>query len=303
MSTPEIAVTPVTAASAGELSIRQRGLVGDALRRLRKNRAAVVSVVIVALLLIVAIMPGVFATHELTDTDFAAGHQYQGSTSEHWLGTDGLGRDWYTRLVYGARTAMEIGLFSQIIVLAIGLPVGLIAGFVGGRVDTLLMRLTDLAYAFPGLLLILLISQVLGPSIFNIFLAIGLVAWTDIARLVRGQVLSLKESAYILAAVSTGAGTTRIMWRHLLPNTLGPVIVAIAFGIPSAIFVEATLSFLGVGVPADVPSWGRMVSDGYSSIFGAEVLVIAPSAAIAVTLLAFTFLGDGLRDALDPRTR
>jgi oligopeptide transport system permease protein len=196
-----------------------------------------------------------------------------------------------------------VGIFSQLIVLAIGLPVGLAAGYLGGLTDSLLMRFTDLAYAFPSLLFILLITQVLGPSVFNIFLAIGLVAWTDIARLVRGQVLSLRSSDYIVAGIAIGATHTRIMWRHLLPMTLGPIIVTITFAIPSAIFVEAALSFIGVGLPIGTPSWGTMVNDGYGAIFGQQVLVIAPATAIALTLLAFTFLGDGLRDAIDPRTR
>jgi oligopeptide transport system permease protein len=281
----------------------QRGLVADAIRRLVRNKLAVAALVIIVVLIAMAIFAPLIATHDYQDTNFGAGEQYQGISREHWLGTDGAGRDWYSRLVYGARTSLEIGIFSQAIVLLIGLPVGLLSGYAGGRVDDVLMRLTDLAYAFPGLLLVLLIAQVLGPSIFNIFLAIGIVAWTDHARLIRGQVLSLKESPYVLAAVSVGATRSRIMFRHLLPNTLGPIIVATTFGIPSAIFIEAVLSFIGVGLPLGSASWGIMVNDGYAAIFGQQILVIAPATAIAVTLLAFTFLGDGLRDALDPRTR
>lgn len=273
------------------------------MRRLARNRLAMVALVVIAFLVVVAIFQPLFATHDYRDPDYSAGAQYQGASTEHWLGTDGIGRDWYSRLVYGARTSLEIGIFSQIIVVAIGLPVGLLAGYAGGRLDTLLMRFADLAYALPSLLLILLIVQVWGPSIRNVFIAIGIVSWVDIARLIRGQVLVLKESAYVLAAVSTGASRWRIMMRHLLPNTLGPIIVAVTFGIPSAIFVEATLSFLGVGLPTDVPSWGKMVSEGYASIRGEQILVIAPATAIGITLIAFTFLGDGLRDALDPRTR
>jgi oligopeptide transport system permease protein len=289
--------------AAGSLGFHQRGLVEDAIRRLAKNRLALAALFVVLAFCVVAILAPVFATHDYRDTNFGAGQQYQGISAEHWLGTDGVGRDWYSRLVFGARTSLEVGIFSQLIVLAIGLPVGLVAGYAGGRLDSLLMRITDLAYAFPALLLVILISQVLGPSIFNIFFAIGIVSWTDHARLIRGQVLSLKESTYVLAAVSVGASRWRVMLRHLLPNTLGPVIVATTFGIPSAIFVEATLSFIGVGLPPGSASWGSMVNDGYAAIFGQEVLVIAPAAAIAVVTLAFTFLGDGLRDALDPRTR
>jgi oligopeptide transport system permease protein len=285
------------------MRVVQRSLLQDAFQRLRRNRLAMVSAVFIGLLVVVALFPALFATHDPADTDFSAGAQYQGMSAEHWLGTDGVGRDWYSRLVYGTRTALEIGIFSQVIILVIGLPLGLLAGFVGGRTDNLLMRTTDLAYAFPSLLLILLISQVFGPSIFNIFLAIGLVAWPDIARLVRAQVLRLREMDFVMAATALGVPGTRIMWRHLMPNTAGPVMVAVTFGIPAAIFVEASLSFLGVGLPSGTPSWGTMISDGYAAIFGAPNLVIAPAVTLSITLLCFTFLGDGLRDALDPRTR
>jgi|CXWL01.1.fsa_nt_gi oligopeptide transport system permease protein len=281
----------------------ERSLWEDAARRLIGNRLAMASLVIVGALVIVAVFAPVVATHDPARANFAAGAQYQGMSASHWLGTDGIGRDWYSRLVYGTRTSLAIGVFAQVIVLAIGLPIGMVAGYVGGRIDSLLMRLTDLAYAFPSLLFILLVAQVLGASTFNIFLAIGLVSWPDIARLVRGQVLSLRETDYVLAASAMGADGGRIMLRHLLPNALGPIIVSATFGIPSAIFAEAALSFIGVGLPLGTPSWGTMVNDGYSAIFGQQILVVAPAAAIAVTLLAFTFLGDGLRDALDPRTR
>ncbi len=293
-------VGPQEQAGAG---IAHRSLLSDAMRRLVRNRLALASLAIVAVLVLIAVFAPLVATHDHTKPNFGEGAQYQGVSRDHWLGTDGIGRDWYSRLVYGSRTSLQIGLFSQLVVLAIGLPVGLLAGYIGGKVDTLLMRLTDLAYAFPSLLFILLIVQVMGASVFNVYVAIGLVAWTDIARVVRGQVLSLRESEYVLAARATGAGGARIMWRHLLPNTLGPVIVMVTFGIPSAIFAEAALSFIGVGLPIGTPSWGTMVNDGYQAIRGQQVLVIAPTAAIAVTLLAFTFLGDGLRDALDPRAR
>lgn len=283
--------------------VKHRSLLQDAFRRLLRNRLAVASLIVVVVLGVIAIVPGLFATDDPYDTNFGAGAQYQSPSLDHWLGTDGIGRDWFSRLVHGTQTSMRIGVFSQLIVLAIGVPLGLLAGYAGGRIDNLLMRFTDMVYAFPSLLFILLISQVLGPSINNIFLAIGLVAWTDIARLVRGQVQSLRNTEFILAATSVGATGNRIMLRHLLPNTLGPIIVATTFGIPSAIFAEAALSFIGVGLPIGTPSWGTMVNDGYEAIFGQQMLVIAPATAIAVTLLAFTFLGDGLRDALDPRTR
>lgn len=280
-----------------------RSLVGDAWRRLLRNRLAVASLAFILLLAVVALFAPVVAPYDPGDTDFSGGAQYQGMSVDHPFGTDGIGRDWMSRLIYGTRTSLQIGVLSQLLILGIGLPVGLLAGYAGGKTDSVLMRITDFVYAFPSLLFVLLITQVLGPSIYNIFIAIGLVSWVDIARLIRGQVLTLRTTDYVLAANAVGASGTRIMLRHLLPNTLGPIIVSVTFGIPSAIFTEAALSFIGVGLPLGTPSWGTMINDGYSAIFGQQILVIAPSAALALTLLAFTFLGDGLRDALDPRTR
>lgn len=224
-------------------------------------------------------------------------------STRHWLGTDDLGRDAFSRLVHGGRVSLTVGIFTQLIALGIGLPLGSLAGSKGGRVDNLLMRLTDIVYAFPDLLLVILLRAVFGGSIWMIFLAIGLVAWGNIARLTRGQILSLKEREFITAARALGAGGTYILVRHLVPNSLGPLIVAVTFAIPRAIFVEAALSYIGIGVQPPTPSWGAMIRDGYNLIFSSPHLVIAPALAIGVTMLAFTFVGDGLRDALDPRMR
>jgi len=180
--------------------------------------------------------------------------------------------------------------------------VGLIAGYAGGRVDNLLMRVTDLFYAFPDLLLIILLRSVLGGGIFTLFLIIGIVSWVDMARLVRGQALSLRGHEFVEAARSLGATDRDIVTRHILPNALGPVIVVATFGIPRAIFIEAALSFIGIGVNPGTPSWGSMVQEGYGAVFSSPHLVLFPSIAIALLMLAFTFIGDGLRDALDPRS-
>jgi ABC-type dipeptide/oligopeptide/nickel transport system permease subunit len=281
----------------------QRSLVGDAWRRLLRNKLAVASLAVICLLALVAVLAPQVAPYDPGDTDFSSGAQYQGMTLDHPFGTDGIGRDWMSRLIYGTRTSLGIGVLSQLLILAIALPIGLLAGYIGGIVDSALMRIADFFYAFPSLLFVLLVFQVLGPSIYNIIIAIAVVGWVDIARLVRGQVLALRTTDYVLAARAVGASSNRIMARHLLPNTLGPVIVSATFGIPSAIFTEAALSFIGVGLPAGTPSWGTMISDGYEAIQGQQLLVFVPSTALALTLLAFTFLGDGLRDALDPRTR
>ena len=191
----------------------------------------------------------------------------------------------------------------QIIVLGVGVPIGLIAGYVGGRVDNLLMRFTDVMYAFPDLLFIIIITTWLGRGIDKIFLAIGIVVWTDMARLVRGQTLSLREKEYVEAARAVGVPGPKIMLRYILPNTLGPIIVAVTLGIPRAIIAESALSFIGIGLTPPNASWGTLVQDGYGSIFAAPYLTVFPALVIAVTMLSFTFLGDGLRDALDPRMK
>jgi oligopeptide transport system permease protein len=222
---------------------------------------------------------------------------------KHFLGTDELGRDVFTRLIYGARTSLSVGIFTQLIVLGIGLPLGAISGAAGGRADNLIMRFVDVIYAFPDLLLIILLRAILGGSIYMIFLAIGLVSWVNVARLVRGQTLALKQRDFVTAARVFGGFGSYITTRHLLPNSLGPVIVAVTFNIPRAIFAEAALAYIGIGVKPPTPSWGAMIRDGNNVIFAAPHLVLFPAIAIGILMLSFTFLGDGLRDALDPRLR
>jgi len=227
----------------------------------------------------------------------------KGPSGEHWLGTDALGRDVFARLIYGARTSLMVGLFTQLIVLSIGLPIGVAAASLGGRWDNALMRFVDVMYAFPDILLIILLRAIFGGSIYMIFLAIGLVAWVGMARLVRGQILSLKQRDFVTAARASGASGFYIAMRHLLPNALGPIIVSVTFNVPRAIFAEAALSYIGIGITPPTPSWGIMIQNGYDMLFASSYLVVVPAAALATLMLAFTFLGDGLRDALDPRMR
>ena len=268
-------------------------------RRLRRNRVAVAGLTVIAIIALLGLLAPLLAPHDPTAQDLR--NTFASPGAGHLAGTDNLGRDWFSRLLYGARLSLTVGLFAQLIVLSIGVPVGLAAGHFGRGVDSLLMRFTDLVYAFPDLLLIILLRSVLGGSIFTLFLIIGLVAWVDIARLVRGQTLSLREQGFVEAARSLGASDRDIMLRHIFPNLLGPLIVVVAFGVPRAIFIEASLSFIGIGANPGTPSWGSMVQEGYAAIFSFPHLVIFPSAAIALLMLACTFAGDGLRDALDPR--
>jgi len=280
---------------------QHRTLWQDAWIRLRRNKLAVVGGLFILIIAFGAIFAPLITPYDFAKQDMTA--ILEPPSAQHWFGTDGLGRDVFARLLYGARTSLAVGIFVQVIVLFIGLPIGAFAGTMGGRVDNLLMRFVDIMYGFPDILLIILLRAVLGGSIYMIFLAIGLVAWVNVARLVRGQVLSLKERDFVTAARAMGGTNSYITLRHLLPNTLGPVIVAVTFGVPRAIFTEAALAYIGIGVKPPTPSWGAMIRDGADVIFAAPYLVAIPAIAIAVLMLAFTFLGDGLRDALDPRLR
>jgi oligopeptide transport system permease protein len=283
----------------------QIGLWRDAWQRFRRNPIAVGGLIFVCLLVLDALLAPLLVTFHVVADPLKqnVAHSYASFSLQHLLGTDYLGRDLLSRVMFGARISLMIGLTVQAIYLVIGGTVGLIAGYFGGRVDNLLMRFVDIWYAFPDLLFLLVVVAVLGPSLFTIFVAIGVIGWVDLARLIRGQVLSLKEKEFVEGARAAGSGPSKIILRHLLPNTLGPIIVSLTFGIPRAIFLEATLSYLGVGIPPPTPSWGIMIQDGYQAIFAYPHQVLVPALALAVTMLSFSFIGDGLRDAIDPRMR
>lgn len=297
----------------GEVSLRrERGLWSDAFRRLVRNRMAMAGLIVLALIGALAFL-GNYADpvqrYEPRAQDYDV---LQTSPSlDHLFGTDNLGRDSWSRVLQGVWISLQVGLGVQVIVLAIGLLVGGVAALGGRLLDNLMMRFTDLAYAFPDLLFIILLRAaltgrdwpILGEPVPQMIVAIAFVSWVTVARLVRGQMLSLKERDFVMAARAIGSSRTRIVFQHMLPNTLGPVIVAVVFGIPLAIFAEAVLGFIGIGVPPPTASLGRLVSDGYSFIQVNVWVVLFPAGAIALLMLCFTFLGDGLRDALDPRWR
>jgi oligopeptide transport system permease protein len=284
----------------------QIGLWTDAWRRFRRNRLAVGSLAFVLLLITVAVIAPLLQRVGLLQDPTAQDvvNNYLGpGAPHHILGTDDLGRDVLSKVIFGSQISLSIGILVQAIVLVIGGAIGLIAGYFGSWIDNLLMRFTDIMYAFPDLLFVLIIVAALGPTLLNIFVAIGLVSWVGLARLVRGQVLSIKEKEFVEAARAAGSSPAKIILQHLLPNSLGPVIVSLTFGIPAAIFTEAVLDFLGVGIRPPQPTWGVMVFEGYAAVDSYPYLVIIPCVALSMTMLAFNFIGDGLRDALDPRMR
>jgi ABC-type dipeptide/oligopeptide/nickel transport system permease subunit len=296
-------VSPTATSSISVATARPRekgtSLTRDALRRLRRNRLAMAGLVVVVLLGLVAIFADALAPYSYTKTNF--GRLNEAPSRAYPLGTDQIGRDLLSRMIYGTRVSMLVGLGAQIIVVSIGVPIGALSGYVGGRTDLLLSRLIDVMYAFPRLLFVILVMSMLGAGLMNIFIAIGLTGWVGIARQTRAQVLGIKEKEFVDGARSLGAGFTRLLLRHVLPNALTPIVVAVTFGIPEAIFTEAALSFIGVGINPPTPSWGQMVGEGQQYLRSYWHLCVFPSIAIAVTMLAFTFFGDGVRDALDPK--
>ena len=301
-----VPATAVQQAVDWEVAQRQVGLWSDAWERFRRNQVAMAGLVLIALLIVIAISAPLLVhlglIRDPLELDVANIEVGPGQAG-HPLGSDGLGRDTLARLVFGSRISLSVGILVQAIILPIGLAIGLTAGYFGGRADNLLMRFTDVWYAFPDLIFVLVLVSVFGPSLLSIFGAIALVNWVNLARLVRGQVLAIKEKEFIDAARAVGSPPLKLILRHLLPNSLGPIIVTLTFGIPQAIFLEATLSFLGVGIQPPTPTWGQMVNDGYEAVYANPTSVVFPALAIGFTLLAFSFIGDGLRDALDPRMR
>jgi ABC-type dipeptide/oligopeptide/nickel transport system permease subunit len=270
-------------------------------RRFRHNKLAVAALVFIVLQILLAVFASQIAPHDPIKGDYSAVWKAPGG--KYLLGTDDLGRDVLSRLIHGARVSLAVGILSQVLIVLIGLPIGAIAGLLGGWVDYAVMRVVDVLSALPTLLFYILLLVALGSGFTNIILAMAITGWIGIARLVRGQVLSLKETDYVRAARSMGGNSRHIIMTHLIRNSLTPVIVSMALGIPGAMFAEAGLSFLGLGIAPPAASWGQMIGLYQAYIQTFWWVTVFPALALAITMLAWSFLGDGVRDALDPAVR
>ncbi len=276
--------------------------VASSLRKLvREDKLAVLSAVIIAIFLLAAIFAPLLTPYSFSDADIL--NRTAAPSAEHIFGTDEAGRDVFTRLLYGARVSIAIGIIPTVAAMVIGAILGMASGYFGGRVDTVIMRIADIMLAFPSLLLAMVIMYTLGDGMVSIFLALAIVNWASVARVVRSETLSLKETEYVEAARSIGVKGFVIILRHILPNCIPSLIVLFTLNIPSAILAESSLSFLGIGIQPPNASWGLMVNAGRGLLYDAPWLSIVPSCAIMVMVLAFNFLGDGLRDVLDPHLK
>jgi oligopeptide transport system permease protein len=320
---------PATSLPGALASVRpSRSLWSNAWRQFSRNKLAMAGLTALILLAFVAVFAPVIAPHNPVQSDLRIAGKYRQAawiqtdnpkTTGDWsypLGTDGNGRDVFSRLVYGTRISLVVGFIPMVVIMVIGIPIGLMAGYVGGPLDNFLMRLTDIVYAFPALLFFIIMQISFGDSdigrllngLVLLFITLSIINWTGVARLVRGDTLALKEKEYVEAARASGASSWRQISRHILPNALGSIIVAGAFIVPGAIIAEAVLTYLGIGLRPDVDlnapfptSWGQMIQAGQTAYRNQAWLLIAPSVAVALITLSFTFVGDGLRDALDPR--
>ncbi len=272
-------------------------------RRFRRHRLAMAGLVVLSGLVSIAVLAPLVTNHGPNDIDLY--NRLSPPSWDHWLGTDRTGRDVWARLVYGTRVSLSVGLVAVALSTAIGVTVGAVAGFVGGRTDMLLMRVADTVMTFPLMVVVIVFVAVAGPSIYNTMLALGMMSWPALSRIVRSEVLSLRERQFVLASRAVGLPRRRIVTRHILPNTVSSIAVAVTLGVGAAILQESGLSFLGLGVQVPTPSWGNMLQDAQSVTLLEEApwMWIPPGVSIALAVLSINFIGDGLRDALDPKTQ
>lgn len=284
-----------------DAEIKGRSLWDDARRRLLANKAAVVAMILLGIITALAVIGPALTPWAFDEIDWD--NLSTAPSAEHWFGTDANGRDVFTRTLYGGRVSLAIGFIATAVTLLIGVIYGATAGFIGGRTDEIMMRIVDIIYSMPYIIFVVILLAIFGRNIFLLFLAIGAVEWLTMARIVRGQTLSLRTREFVEAAAAAGVGRFTMVRRHIVPNVLGPVVVYATLTIPVVIFAESFLSFLGLGVQEPQTSWGRLISEGAQEIESAPWLLFFPSVFMAVTLLCFNFIGDGLRDALDPKDR
>lgn len=302
VSSPTSPSSPATTAMANAPTGRRsqaRSNFGTAVRRFVRQKLAMVGLVIVLFLVVIGFGAPILAPYSYTYTDLMSANQKP--NSEYWFGTDTIGHDFLSRVMYGTRTSLIVGFSAVGVACLIGLPLGLIAGLRGGFADFVILRIIEVMTAFPGILFAIFLLAIRGSGLGNVVLVIGITGWVTICRLLRAQILSLREQEFVMAARAMGTSEFTIAVRHVLPNALAPLIVAISLAIPTAIFAEAGLSFLGIGINEPTPSLGKMVADSAAYIQINWHLALFPTLAIALAMLGFTFVGDGLRDALDPR--
>jgi oligopeptide transport system permease protein len=295
------------------VDVKGRSLWEDARRRLFRNRAAVVSIVTLALIALAAVAGPFFLAYSFDAQDYNIvscapdwwpDHSVLcNAGGSHWFGTDNIGRDLLVRTLYGARVSLAVGLIATLVSLVIGVAYGATAGYLGGRVDELMMRFVDVLYSIPYIFLVIILMVIFNRNFFLLFVAIGMVEWLTMARIVRGQTLSLKQKEFIEAARAGGVGAFGIVTRHIIPNVFGPVIVYVTLTVPASILAESFLSFLGLGIQEPLTSWGVLISEGANQMETAPWMLIFPATFMAITLFCFNFIGDGLRDALDPKDR
>ncbi len=274
--------------------LRERGW-----QQMKHNKLALWGLGIVIVMTLLALFGPLLAPYSYADQDLSMTNAWPGP--EHWFGTDSLGRDLFVRVLYGARISLSIGFVASLINVFIGVLYGGFAALSGGRTDRIMMHIVDVLYSIPMLLYVILLMVVFKPGLINIYLALGIAYWLNMARIVRGQILSLRQQDYVMAARSCGASTWQILRCHMIPNCVGPIIVTLTLSIPDAIFTEAFLSFIGLGVSAPMASWGVLASEGINSMRSFPFQLLFPAIALCLTMLGFMFLGDGLRDALDPQ--
>jgi oligopeptide transport system permease protein len=283
--------------------IKGRSLWADAWRRLVRNKAALVSMVLLAVIVLAAVLAPLLSPHPYDEVYWdriAAPPDFENA---HWFGTDGNGRDLFVRTLYGARVSLAVGVAATLVSLVIGVAYGATAGFLGGKVDEVMMRVVDILYSLPFMFFVIILVVVFGRHIVLIFVALGAVEWLTMARIVRGQTLSIRRREFIEAARAAGVSSGKMIARHVIPNVMGPVVVYVTLTVPEVIITESFLSFLGLGVQEPMTSWGVLISEGAGQMESAPWMLIFPAIFLAVTLFCFNFIGDGLRDALDPKDR